>query len=109
MSWSVHKSRLPVKSFTSVETLAAGEAIDEGKVLVKALEELLGSEVNLCVVLGSKDLFSNLSTCTMTFRRSTRGDAGSIKYQFAIKSVSAMIWVPRNINLAHPATKNHSH
>ena len=65
LSWSFHKSQRPVKSVTSAETLAAGEAIDEGKLLVKALEELLGTEVKLWVIVNSKDLFSTLSICRL--------------------------------------------
>ena len=43
--WSSHKSRRPAKSIASAEVLAAGEAIDEGKVIVKVLNELLGQNL----------------------------------------------------------------
>lgn len=33
LSWSSHKSKRPVKSIGASEILAAGEAIDEGKLL----------------------------------------------------------------------------
>ena len=85
LSWSSHKSQRPVQSVTSAETLAAGEAIDEGKVLVKALEELLSTEVSLCMFVDSKDLFSTLSTCRTASDRSTRRDVGSIRFEFATK------------------------
>ena len=45
LSWTSYKSKRPVKSVTYAETLAPGEAIDEGKVLVKAIEELLCTEL----------------------------------------------------------------
>ena len=60
LSWCSHKSQRPVKSVTSAEALAAEEAIDEGKVLVRAIQELLCTKVNLCIVVDSKDLFSAL-------------------------------------------------
>ena len=37
LSWKSRKSQRPVKSIISAEKLAAREAIDEGKVLVKAI------------------------------------------------------------------------
>ena len=43
---------------TSAERFAAAEAIDEEKMLAKAVEELIATEVKLSVVVDSKDLFS---------------------------------------------------
>ena len=85
--------------------MAAGEAIDEGKVLVKALEELLGTEVGLSIVVDSKDLFSTLSTCRLASDTSIRGYVSSIKFELATKNVTSMTWVPEKINLADPGTK----
>ncbi len=76
LSWSSIKSRRPVKSVASAETLAAGEAIDEGKVLVNALAELLNIKIGLWVALDSKDLFSTLSSCRLALDRSIRYDVG---------------------------------
>ena len=84
-SWSSHKSKHTVKSVSFAETLAAVEVIEEGKVLVKTIEELLGTEVNLRVVADSKDLFSTLSTCRLATDRSIRGDISSIRFEFATK------------------------
>ncbi len=50
---------------SSAETLAAGEAIDEGEVLVDALTNLLNIKIGLCIAVHSKDLFSTLSTCSL--------------------------------------------
>ena len=105
LSWSSHKSQRPVKSVTSDETLAAGEAIDEGKVLVKDFEELLSTEVNLCTVVDSEDLFSTLSSCRVASDRFIRFDFSAIRFEFATKNLSSMIWVPGKINLADPGTK----
>ena len=105
LSWSSHKSQSPIKSVTSAETLAAGEAIDEGKVLVKALEALLGTELKLWITVDSKDLFSTLLTCRLATDRSIRGHVSSIIFEFATKNVSSMICDHRKINLADPGTK----
>ena len=59
---------------------AAGEAIDEGKFLVKAIEELFSTEVSLYIVVDSKDMFSALSTCRMASDCSVCGDASSIRF-----------------------------
>ncbi len=64
-SWSSRKSRRPVTSTASAETLAAGEAIDEGKVIVRAFEDLFGFKIQLSIAIDSKDLFTTLSTCRL--------------------------------------------
>ena len=73
---------------TSAETFAAAKAIDEGKMLAKAVEELIGTEVKLSVVVDSKDLFSTLSTCRMVSDRFIRGDPSSIRFEFSTKNAS---------------------
>lgn len=105
LSCNSHKSPRPVKSLTSAETLASGESIDDGKILLKAIEEMLCTTVDLRVALDSKDLFSAFSTCRMASDRSLSGDTSSIRFDFATRNVSSMIWVPRKVNLADPGTK----
>ena len=90
---------------TSAETQAAGKAIDEGKILVQALEELLGTKVKPCIVVDFKDLFTTLSTCRLATDRSIRGEVSSKRFEFATKNVPSMIWVPGKANLADPGTK----
>ena len=77
--------------------------------LAKVLEELIGTDVKLSVVVDSKDLSSILSTCCTASDRSTRDDISSIRFEIAIKDVSSIIWVPGKINLADPGTKPDSH
>ena len=108
VSWSSHKSRRPVKSIGAAETLAAGEAIDEGKVLSKAFKILLGIQVGLWVVVDSKDLHGTLSTCRNAADRSIRGDVSVIRYEFETRNVDRMIWVPGRMNYADPLTKTDS-
>ena len=93
LSWSSHKSQRPMKSVSPAENLAAGEAIDEWKLLVKAVEELLGTEVGLSMVAYFKDLFSTLSTRRLASDRSIRSDISSIRFEYATKNVSSVTWV----------------
>ena len=65
--------------------------MDRGKVVVEAVEELLGTEVNLSIAVDSNVLFSTLSVCRMASDRSIRGDFSSIRFEFATKNVSSMI------------------
>lgn len=108
ISWTSHKSRRPVKSIGTAETLAAGEGIDEGKVIAKTFEVLLGTEVQLFIVVDSKDLFTTLSTCRNASDRSIRADVSVIRFEFETQCVSRMIWVPGKTNLADPGTKPNS-
>ena len=57
------------------------------------------------MVLDSKDLFPTLSICRLVRDRSVRGNVSSIRFGFATKNMSSMIWVPGKINLADPGTK----
>lgn len=108
ISWVYHKSRRPVKSVASAEILAAGEAIDEGKVVVNAFNDLLGLDLDLWIAVDSKDLFSSLSTCPLAADGSIRGDVSFIRFDFFTKTISQIIQVPGSINLADPGTKTDS-
>ena len=90
---------------TSAQTLAAGEAIDEGKIVVQAVEELLRTEVKLCIVVDSKDLLTTLPTCRFATERSIRDDVSSTRFELATKNVSSMVRVAGKTNLADPGTK----
>lgn len=94
-----------MKSVTSNGNLSAGEGNDEGKLLLKAIEELLSTEVKLYTVVDSTDLFLTLSTFRLTTDRSIRGNTRFIRFEFAAKRVSSMIWVHRKINLADTGAK----
>ena len=85
ISWSSEKSRRPVKSIPSAKIFATGDAIDEGKALVKALNELLNMNIELWIAVDSKDLFTTLSTCRLASYRSIRGHVSSIRFEFATK------------------------
>ena len=54
-SWISHKSQPPVQPVTLDESLAAVEAIDEGNVLVNAVEEMLGTDLGMSIAVDYKD------------------------------------------------------
>lgn len=108
LSWTSHKSKRPVKSIASAEILAVGEAIDEGKIIARSYEALLGIKTELWIVLDSKDLYTTLTTCRNASDRSVRGDVSLIRYEFETQNVSRMIWVPGKVNLSDPGTKPNS-
>ncbi len=108
LHWASHKSKRPVKSVGSAETLAAGSAIDEGKLLVKAYEELLQIQTDLLIAVDSKDLYDTLSTCRNATDKSIRADVSVIRYEFETQNVNRMIWVSGKSNLADPLTKPNS-
>ena len=108
LNWSSQKSKRSVKSIGDAEILAAGETIDEGKVLANAYRELLHMEIELLVALDSKDLFETLSTCRNSIDRSIRADVSVIRYEFETQKVNRMSWIPGKVNLADPVTKPNS-
>lgn len=108
LSWFSHKSSRPVKSIGAAEILGFGEAIDEGKVLAKAYETLLGIEIDLSVIVDSKDLYDTLSTCQNSTDRSVRADVSVIRYEFETEKVNSMIWIPEKLNIADALTKPNS-
>lgn len=85
LSWTSHKSKRPVKSIGAAETLAAGCAIDEGKMLAKSYQTLLNVDVDLIVAVDSNDLWETLSTCRASNDKSIRADVSVIRYEFETK------------------------
>lgn len=59
-SWIYHKSKRPLKSVGVAEILAAGEAIDERKMLRPTLSKLLSVEIDFMLIVDSCDLFNSL-------------------------------------------------
>ena len=54
---NLYNSRRLVQSDTSAETIAAGNTIDQGKILSRALQGMLGISINFYMVANSKYLF----------------------------------------------------
>lgn len=107
VSWSSHKSKIPVKSIGVAEIWAVHGAIDEGKVLASAYNVLVGIEVDLIVTLDSKDLYDTLSTCRSSTDRSICADLSVIRYEFETHNVNQIIWIPGKVPLADPLTKTY--
>ena len=105
LSWSSRKSKRPVKSIGAAETLAAGEAIDEGKILARVYSKLFGMQVKLSVALDTKDLYNSFSTQRNSIDKSIRSDVNVIRYEFETKNVNNIYWIPGKLNLADPGTK----
>lgn len=105
VSWSSRKSKRPVKSVGAAEILAAGEAIDEGKLIAQSYSMILGFQLDLIIVLDSKDLFYSLSTQRNSIDKSIRANVNVIRHEFEIRNVHKIIWIPGNLNLADPGTK----
>ena len=108
LSWISHKSKRPVKSVGAAEILAAGEAIDEGKLLKFAVSTLLPFTIDFMLVVDSRDLYNTLSTCRNSADRSIRADVSVIRYEFESENVSRIMWVPGKVNLADACTKQNS-
>lgn len=108
LSWSSHKSKRPVKSIGAAEILAAGEAIDERKVLANAYRVLLDMDIDLMIALDSKDLFETFAICRNSIDRSIRANVSVIRYEFETHNVSWIFSIPGKVILADPLTKTNS-
>lgn len=90
-------------SIEAAESLAADEAIDVGKSLVKTYKRLMGISLDLIIVVDSKDLLTTLFTHRQSTDKSIRGEIGVIRYEFETKAVSKI--VPGKLNFADIGTK----
>ena len=108
VSWASHFSKRPVKSSGSGVVLAAGDAIDTGKVIAIIYSSLLGMDVYLYVIVDSKDLYDSLSTCRTPEDKSIRTDLQLLRYNFETHQLNKSIWIPGNANRADALTKHDS-
>lgn len=88
VSWSSHKAKRPVRSIGTAELLAAGEAIDEGKILASTLAVITNQPVELIIALDTKDLFSSLSSQRNPIDKSIRADVNVIRYELECGNVN---------------------
>ena len=105
LNFSSHKSKRPVKSIGAAKIIAAGEAMDQEKVLANAYRVLLHIDFDLLIVLDSKDLFETLSTCRYFIDSSISADVGVIRYEFETHKLNRLTWVLSKLNLADPSTR----
>ena len=82
LTWRSHQKSRPTKSSGSAETLAAGNAIDDGKLIVDTLNILLAVGIHLIVAVDCKDLFTSLSMCRNPVDKSMRADVSLTRYNY---------------------------
>lgn len=63
ITWSSHRSSIPIKSSASAEVLSAKEPIEDGTFLDMVLQQLVNLDDYLNLIVDSIDLFNLLSIC----------------------------------------------
>lgn len=105
ISWNWHKARRRVKSIGAAETLAAGDAVDIGKILEKAYATILQGQVDLVIVVDTKDIYTTLSTQRELLDKSIRRDVGVIRFEIETKTVAEFVWILRKLIFVDNDTK----
>lgn len=108
LSWRSHLSSRPTKSSGSAETLAAGDEIEKGKIIVDTLNILFCDGNHLVFVVDSKELFTSLSTCRALIDKSMRADISLISYNFETRRLNRLVWIPGSLNPSDVLTKLNS-
>lgn len=98
-----------MKSIGAAEKLAAGNAIDIGKILTRAHAMMLRVQVDLIIAVDSKDLFTTRSTQLQSLGKSICGDVGVIRFEFGTKIVSEFVGFPGKRNIADVGKKFEVH
>lgn len=70
------------KNVPTVEILAGGEVIDDGKVVLSVLKEIVDVDIEFKILVDLGDLFTNMSAQRNTNDKSIRNDIGAIRYEF---------------------------
>ena len=109
ITWRSHRSARPVKSTASAETIAAGDAFEDAKLLAELYSLLLVSGIETTLFVDSKDLFHSLSTCRVPEDKSIRADVSLLRYYFETGSLKKCVWIPGKLNPADALTKLESH
>lgn len=107
-SWCSHKCRRHVRSIDAADILAAGESIDNGKVLISTLSSIYSRRTPLTLALDSRDRLTSLSTQRNYVDKSIRSDLNVILHAFDRGSVSKIVWISDQANLSDPDTKSYS-
>lgn len=66
---------------------------------------LLQVTIDLIIVVDSKDLYTTLTTKRQSIDRSVPGDIRVIRYEFEIRNVVKVVWIPGRSNPADIGTK----
>lgn len=108
LSWSSHKNLRPERSISAAEILAAGEAIDEGKMLARTVSSIYNTRIPLVISLDSRDLCTSLSTQRNSVDKSIRCDVNVICHEFDRRNVAKFVGIAGDQKLADPGTKSDS-
>lgn len=98
-------SKRLVRQIAAEEILAPGEGIDEDLILKRTYLMLLGTIVELIVVLDLKDLYTLFATLQQPADRSVCAFVNFIHYQFEIGNADRIYWILGRLNLAEPGTR----
>lgn len=105
ISWSSHRAKKPVRSIGADEILAAGELIDEEKILAACIGTVNKTFILLHIVLDSHDLFLPFPTQRQSISKPLRADVSLIRFEFESRNVAEFTWIPGRLNLADVVTK----
>lgn len=61
--------------------------------------------IELVIMVDSKDLYGSLSTCRSATDKSIRADVSLIRYEFETRKINCMVWIPGKLNPADAITK----
>ena len=70
---------------------------------------LLGIEVDLIILMDSKDLYSSLASQRQSIDKSIRADVNFVRNEFEVGNANRIACIPGKLNLADPGTKPDSH
>lgn len=105
VSWSPLRAKRPVRSIGAAKILAAGEAVDEVKMLARTRLLIYSYLIPLRIALDSKDQFTSLYSQRSPIEKSIRADENANRYEFERKNIDGVIWIPGRENLSDPGTK----
>lgn len=97
-----------VKSIGTAEMFAAGEAIDECKMISWNLLVICNTTIPLVIPLDSRDPFTSLSTQRNRAEKSICCDVNVERHEFQRKFIDHISWIPDMENLPEPGTKRDS-
>lgn len=108
ISWNYDQSWRPVNSIGAAESLAAGDAINVGKILAKDFAKIHCNTIYLGMAIDSKHLYTIFTIQRQSIDRSTCRNVGVIRFKFKTNAISQFVWIPDKLNLADSIIKCNS-
>lgn len=87
------------------EIIAAGDAIDEGKRLSRAMSSIFHVDIPVVVALDRHDLLMSLRMQRNCVEKIIPCEVNVIRYEFERQSVAKVVWISGNQKLADPAPR----